>query len=165
MSTCLDPRFMLVTFVQEKIVEEGKIIARRLEEEIPPQLPESTEPSQQQKNSLDPPNKKRKLVDILSKVMTSRNEVLNNEERVQEELIRYLQCPQPEVKSSPLEWWKGQQKNFPILSHLAKKYLSVCATSSPSERVFSASGNIINSKRTYLNPDNVDKLVFLAKNL
>lgn len=78
---------------------------------------------------------------------------------------RYLQCPQPEVKSNPLQWWKCHQNSFPILSHLARKYLSVCATSSPSERVFSTSGNIITSKRTCLKPDKVDQLVFLAKNI
>ena len=37
-----------ITFVRQKIVEGGKIIATRLEEEIPPQSSESTEPSQLQ---------------------------------------------------------------------------------------------------------------------
>ena len=55
--TCLDPRFILTycadegaTFVWQNIVEEGKLIARRLEQEIAPSLiqsSESTEPSQQ----------------------------------------------------------------------------------------------------------------------
>ena len=128
-SACLDPRFMLtysndeeITFVRLKIVEEGKMIAKRLEETTP----ESTEPSQQQDS--DPPKKKRKLVDILSKVTISRNKTLNNKERVNDELTRYLQCPQPEMKSNPLQWWKCHQNNFPILSHLARKYLSICAT-------------------------------------
>ena len=114
-SACLDPRFMLnygteeeITFVRQKIVEEGKIIARRLEETAP---------------HSDPPKKKRKLVDILSEVSslsTSRNEILSNEERVNDELTRYLQCPQPEVKSNPLQWWKHQQKNFPFYHTLLK---------------------------------------------
>ena len=155
--------------VQQNVVEEGKLIARRPEEEINPSLTQSsestlsTEPSQHP--DPHPPSKKRKLVDILTKVSTSRNEVLNNEDRIQNELTRYLQCPQPEVKSNPLQWWKSHHTNFPVLSQLAKKYLSVCAISSPSERVFSTSGYIINSKRTCLKPDKVDKLVFLAKNL
>ena len=33
--------------------------------------------------------------------------------------------------SFALHWWKHQKKNFPILSRLAKKYLSVCSTSFP----------------------------------
>ena len=140
-ATCLDPRFMLnycteeeATFVQQRVVEEGKLIARRLEEDIPASLTqssESTEPSQH----LDPhpPSKKRKLVDILTKVSTSRNEILDNKDRIQNELTRYLQCPQPEVKSNPLQWWKSHHTNFPVLSQLVKKYLSACATSSPLE--------------------------------
>lgn len=50
-----------VIFVGQKIVEEGKIIARRLEEEISPQSPESTEPTPQQKNSLDSPTIRKKI--------------------------------------------------------------------------------------------------------
>jgi len=30
---------------------------------------------------------------------------------------------------NPLEFWKGQQQNFPLLSFLAKTYLSVAALS------------------------------------
>ena len=125
MSACLDPRFMLsygsedeITVVRQTMVEEGKVIARRLEEEMPP---EPTQPSQQQEPQPQPPTKKRKLVDILTKVSTSRHEVLSNEERIQDELTRYLQCPHPQMKSNPLHWWKHQEKNFPILSRLAKK--------------------------------------------
>ena len=80
-------------------------------------------------------------------------------------MMNLLSSCSAEVKSNPLQWWKCHQNIFPILSHLARKYLSVCATSSPSERVFSTSGNIITSKRTCLKPDKVDQLVFLAKSI
>ena len=90
---------------------------------------------------------------------------MSNEERVKEELSRYLGYNQPEISSSPLKWWKCHSKDLLYLSILAKKYLSVCATSFPSERVFSTSGNIVRDKRNCLKPDKVDKLVFLAKNL
>ena len=39
------------------------------------------------------------------------------------------------------------------------------ATSSPSERIFSASGNIVSCERSCLKHNMVNKLVFLAKNL
>ena len=90
---------------------------------------------------------------------------MSNEERVKEELSRYLGYNQPEINSSPLEWWKCHSKDLLCLSILSKKNLNVCATSCPFERVFSTSGNIITAKRSCLNPDKVDKLVFLAKNL
>ena len=171
LATSLDPYFMLnyfsedeIAIVQEKIINEGKLIARRIDESVPPEVDTATK-----EGTLETPpvNKKQKLVDILSKVSISSSQcvAVNNEERTQEELTRYLQVPSPDMKSNPLDWWKAHQTQFPILSNLAKKYLSICATSCPSERVFSAGGNVVTPYRSHLKPDKVDKLVFLAQNL
>ena len=70
-----------------------------------------------------------------------------------------------DVKSFPLEWWKAQEKQFPLLRRLIRRYLCICATSVPSERVFSAGGNIVTTSRSSLKPARVDQLVFLATNL
>lgn len=169
LASCLDPRFMMnyfsedeIAVVQHKIVNEGKLVARRMDESAA--VVDIT--TEEATVTLETPiNKKRKLVDILSKVSTSRSQCVNNEERTQDELARYLQMPSPDMKSNPLDWWKVHQTQFPILSTLAKKYLSVCATSCASERVFSAGGNIVTPYRSCLKPDKVDKLVFLAQNL
>lgn len=48
---------------------------------------------------------------------------------------------------------------------LAKRYLAAPATSVPSERVFSTAGDIVNASRSALSTDNVDKLIFLKKNM
>ena len=166
----LDPRFMMnyfsedeIAIVRYKITNEGKLIARRIDESVPQAVDAAAEEATLE--TTPPVNKKRKLVDILSKVSTSRSQCVNNEERTQDELTRYLQMPSPDIKSNPLDWWKVQQTQFPILSTLAKKYLSVCATSCASERVFSTGGNVITPCRSCLKPDKVDKLVFLAQNL
>jgi len=44
---------------------------------------------------------------------------------------------------------------------LAKKYLSVVATSVPCERLFSEAGQVISQKRNRLSPDRVNQLLFL----
>ena len=83
---------------------------------------------------------------------------------VSSEFDVYLETYQINHNSCPLAWWKTHQKRFPKLAELAKKYLSIPATSSSSERVFSAAGSIVNPKRSSLQPENVDLLVFLYKN-
>ena len=45
----------------------------------------------------------------------------------------YLQYPTLDIDESPLDWWKLECKRMPLLSVLARKYLSVCATSVSSE--------------------------------
>ena len=54
---------------------------------------------------------------------------------------------------------------FRHLSNISKKYLCVCGTSVPSERLFSQAGYLVNNLRTKLTPEHVNMLVFLAKNL
>ena len=48
---------------------------------------------------------------------------------------------------------------FPCLSCLAKKYLCMCGTSVPSERLFRKGGYIVNPLRNRLFPEHVNILV------
>ena len=63
-----------------------------------------------------------------------------------------------------LQWWKLHRVELPLLSKYARYVLSSCASSVPSERLFSLSGNIISKKRNALKPYLVEQLVFLAMN-
>ena len=87
-------------------------------------------------------------------------------------LFKYLSCCHAcnneviiERYRNPLEWWKTENSKFPNLANLAKKYLCICGTGVPLERVFSSAGHIANNLRNRLTLDNVNKLVFLSKNL
>lgn len=66
-----------------------------------------------------------------------------------------------------LQWWKMRkhERTFPRVSRLAKHYLCISATSTPSERVFSTGSNIGTCHETALKPEAVDRLVILACNL
>ena len=57
---------------------------------------------------------------------------------------------------NPLTWWKQNEKHFPALSHMAKRYLCVPATSMPTERAFSTAVYIVNEKWSCLLPKNLN---------
>ena len=61
--------------------------------------------------------------------------LLSPEQKVQREIETYLSTPRIDMEADPLVWWRHNCKIFPLLSKLARKYLSVCATSSSSERL------------------------------
>jgi len=63
----------------------------------------------------------------------------------------------------PVEWWKQNEKRFPILAHLSRKFL--CPSLVPSERVFSEVGAIYENKRSRLTGQNAERLCFLHYNL
>ncbi len=69
-----------------------------------------------------------------------------------------------EPKVADLSQVKKAKKSLGF-AKLARKYLCIPATSSPSERHFSASGNIVTCQRSCHMPAVVDRLVFLARNL
>ena len=81
-----------------------------------------------------------------------------------DEVLRYAKLGNIKVKDDPLIWWVNHRDSFPTLLQLARKYLSISATSVPSERLFSDASNHISAKRTRLAPDLVNKILFLKCN-
>jgi hypothetical protein len=159
-ASLLDPRFRASYIAKEKLeglkctaVQEVEASLRDQGAAAEPQLDE-------------PPAKKRKtLSSFFKKSTASCTTTVTTREAVENELSSYLMAACIDSEANPLQWWKDHEVAFPALSCLAKKYLCVPATSSPSERVFSCSGNIVTCHRASLNPDTVDRLVFLARNL
>ena len=86
-------------------------------------------------------------------------------EQVDTEIKSYQEIPCIDYDSDPLQWWSNHRDEFPIIATLAKKYLCVCGTSVPSERLFSKGGHKIGDLRNRLSPDTVNMLIFLAKKL
>ncbi|KAI4791864.1 hypothetical protein KUCAC02_033757 [Chaenocephalus aceratus] len=87
------------------------------------------------------------------------------ENQAKDQMTRYKEADLLEVKEDPLVWWKEHQYEYPLLSHLAKRYLCIPGTSVSSERVFSTAGDIVTAQRSALLPDHVDQIIFLNKNL
>ncbi|CAL9706231.1 unnamed protein product [Knipowitschia caucasica] len=81
------------------------------------------------------------------------------------ELRHYLEEKIIPRDHDPLQWWKDHTQAFPFLSRLASKYLGIVASSVPSERIFSKTGELISQRRNRLKGKNVNMLLFLNKNL
>ena len=80
---------------------------------------------------------------------------------IEKEFRRYEAFSLPDNGVDILQWWKCHENVLPLLSKLAKKVLTVPASSSKSERVFSSSGNFVTSKRNKLAPKKVQNLVIV----
>ncbi|XP_070401545.1 E3 SUMO-protein ligase ZBED1-like [Nothobranchius furzeri] len=90
-------------------------------------------------------------------------EQLSNE-AIQNEVLAYFGEQSLPKKDDPLIWWKANEQRFPTLAKLANSLLCIPATSTPSERLFSAAGNIVSKKRASLSPEHVYVLNFLRCN-
>ncbi len=85
--------------------------------------------------------------------------------RCETEVRQYRQLPRIKSTEDPILFWKEHREEFPILSSMALKYLCAQASSVASERVFSTAGDIVTAERSCIDPDNVNMLIFLKKNL
>ena len=82
-----------------------------------------------------------------------------------DEFTSYIEEPPLQPNGNPLQWWMRNEQRFPKVAAVARRFLCVPATSVPSERIFSAAGNLVAKKRCSLLSENVNCLVFLNKNL
>lgn len=82
---------------------------------------------------------------------------------VRNEVQMYFAEPARSKKEDPLIWWRENKVRFPTLSKLARSLLCIPATSTPSEQIFSAAGNICSQKRASLIGDHVETFLSLNK--
>ena len=83
---------------------------------------------------------------------TNENEIpIPEETEVETELNHYLDQPVDE-ETEPLLWWQAHLSEFPVLSNMARDYLTIQATSVASEQAFSIAGNVITKTQNRLLP-------------
>ncbi|KAK7944951.1 hypothetical protein WMY93_000679 [Mugilogobius chulae] len=80
------------------------------------------------------------------------------------EVRSYLKEPLFDKNEDPLKW-KSRALVYPRISKVMAKKLCFVATSVPSERVFSKTGQIFSDRRNRLKPKRLRALVFLNANL
>ena len=84
---------------------------------------------------------------------------------MQHELDLYTSDAPIARSACPLQWWKTNHTAYPVIAQLARRLLSVPATSVASERLFSRAGDVITKKRNQLSPSCADRVLFLMENL
>ena len=128
--TLLDPRFK-ADFVKDKDLVLSNLEYEIMEcsnlDKLAPVHP--VDSSDDQPSISEPPVKKAKgltavLNHILPKVQPQR-ETLTLAQHCEREIHSYLEQPVIDSDHNPLHWWRDQNKNFPLLSKIAKKYLCI----------------------------------------
>ena len=84
---------------------------------------------------------------------------------LQHELDLYVADPNIPRSACPLQWWQSHTSTFPVVAEVARRMLSIPATSVASERLFSKAGDVITKKRNQLSPSCADRVLFLMENL
>ena len=69
------------------------------------------------------------------------------------------------VDTDVLAFWKANQFNYPTLAAMAKDYLTVQASSVPSERAFSTGVDLVTPDRCSLTGETIEKAQFLKFHL
>lgn len=92
------------------------------------------------------------------------------------ELEEYLQAEGLDIQAlneetgkieytNPLVWWKDHADDFPVVAKLARVFLSIPATSAPSERVWSEASQVISAKRASLSKSISSGIMFVKRNI
>lgn len=81
------------------------------------------------------------------------------------ELDIYLELPLTSDDNEMLTFWRKHRQQLPKMAAIARKVLSIPATSTSSERVFSACGYTLNDRRARMNAETLEKLMFLKYNM
>lgn len=99
--------------------------------------------------------------DLVSKKAASQSSE-QSEERMPTELKHYISQPTILLGDDILKYWDINGNMFPLLKKIVQPYLSLVATSVPSERLFSKAGNIMTEKRNRLKGEKLQQLLFLS---
>ena len=164
LASVVDPRYKHLKFLPSAEREQAY---SHLSDTLSTMIEEQPQPAV----DTEPPDPKRSKVDPLLDYQDSSDSNGSSPAQicaaaiVEKEILQYKADDPISRTSDPLKWWKENETRFTYLSKVAKKLLCIQATSVPSERLFSAAGNIVSKKRASLHSTNVDCLLFLHKNM
>ena len=166
-ASLLDPRSKSITFSSEaqksfawmslkELFEREKDRIARASEERRAASSNSQQPVQQSGAAAPERPRKRKLADLMEKSAPSRAE--------DPEWLQYQMIQGCETEEDPLRWWADHESHFPVIAMLARRFLSIPASSAPSERIFSLAAAIATKSRNLLSTARLSKMIFCKQN-
>ena len=167
-STLMDPQFKEVSFSASALNRIRKLLLTLMKRVIMNADEAHSSAACVISDDEDAWTEKRSLWDIFEEELKKKRASHHSATQLNKdkhELALYLSAPYIDRKANPLNWWKLNKDQFPILSQLAREYLAIPAMSTPSKRLFSTSGYISNQRRSCLNGEHIHQLVFLNKNM
>lgn len=157
LATFLCPSFRQLRMLNEDEKERTIELIKKMLQEMNDERNEASDSSIQ---SVEQISKKRKTE---SKFMEWEDE--SEKDDCDNELDIYFKLKAPACTKELNIWWKNHQSRLINLSKIAKKILSIPATSASCERNFSSAGFLMNERRSRLDPDVIDASLFLHANL
>ncbi|XP_069600377.1 zinc finger BED domain-containing protein 4-like [Ranitomeya imitator] len=172
-TTLLDPRFKKLAFSDTRAAEEAiKRItaAARCSQEAPdsqpmPSLGGQDDEAQAAAEAPEPQPQSSAVWRLFDKKTTESTARRNPSADAILEVRSYLEEPLIQRTLDPLSWWKSRALFYPRLIKVMEGRLCIVATSVPSERIFSKTGQIITERRNRISPSKLRHLVFLNANL
>ena len=152
LATAIDPRYNNLKFLntQQQVSIHEKLI--ELSENMPDDSDNTSEPAA-----------KRSSPDTALEFLFGKYFVEDETSvGISEELNMFIKEPTASPETNPLE---GEQALIPPVEECGQASVSIPATSVLLERLFSTSGLIVNKLKANLNPENVNILVLLNRNL
>ncbi|XP_049447563.1 E3 SUMO-protein ligase ZBED1-like [Epinephelus fuscoguttatus] len=171
LAAALDPRFRKLRFLaaEEVVKVQSAVRAMALAAKQQVRQPTASKHGADSTAQDSPPAAHAKTTtSFLDSDSTTSDEEQDEEQQllqaVHQEVYMYFGEHPLSKKENPLTWWEKNAARYPTLAELARSLLCIPATSTPSERLFSAAGNIVSKKRASLSPEHVDMLTFLHCN-
>ncbi|XP_043469372.1 zinc finger BED domain-containing protein 4-like [Leptopilina heterotoma] len=163
-ATILDPRFKKVVFKQPTECARAISQINRLFLEIKSnnsterELDSDGDTNNESEESKEKSSLWKYCTDCVQNAKRGRKEL--SDSGYADELTLYLRSEVSHFETDPIRFWVEMEHIYPTLSQIALKYLTVVATSVPSERLFSKTGILMNEKRNRLEGSKLHKQLF-----
>ena len=156
-ATLLDPRFKSIVLKEEDVL---KCVEDKLQQQMETQSGENED--QNIKMNFSTGESKSDNQSSLLWSSFDATVKLSVKEKPVNELHRYIEESSVARHESSLQFWKDREPLYPKLCNVVKKYLSIPATSVPSNQVFSEEEKKKISRRTFLEESSLDSILFLS---